>query len=149
MQFAVPQFTEVEDKIIGGLTFKQFGIVFAAGVLIFAVYSVTKSIPATIVAFVFLGFPAAVLAFGKLNGRPIYQGMGNLVNLVSGNNIYFFHKQAYRMKDEGLNIQIEQVAPADNPQERAVKIQQLSYLLQEQREQENLLIDRLKEGPRE
>ena len=27
MQFPVPQFTDVEDKIIGPLTLKQFGII--------------------------------------------------------------------------------------------------------------------------
>ena len=35
MQFPVPQFTDVEDRIIGPLTIKQFGIVFGAGVVIF------------------------------------------------------------------------------------------------------------------
>ena len=33
MQFPVPQFTDVEDKIIGPLTVKQFGILFGVGVV--------------------------------------------------------------------------------------------------------------------
>jgi hypothetical protein len=35
MQYPVPQFTDVEDRIIGPLTLKQFGIIFGAGVVIF------------------------------------------------------------------------------------------------------------------
>ena len=48
MQFPVPQFTDVEDRIIGALSFKQFGIVFVAALIIFAVYTISKSIFATV-----------------------------------------------------------------------------------------------------
>ncbi len=44
MQFPVPQFTEVEDKIIGPLTLKQFGIIFGVGVIIFLAMEMMSSI---------------------------------------------------------------------------------------------------------
>lgn len=145
MQFPVPQFTDVEDRIVGGLTFKQFGIVFIAGVLIFAVYTVTKSIPATIVAGLFLGFPAAILTFAKLNGRPIYSSFGNAVTFLFGQKIYFFEKQSHRLPEENQPVVITEVEPVMDVKQKAVKVKQLSYLLHQQREQESTLIQRLSE----
>lgn len=143
MQFQVPQFTDVEDRIVGGLTFKQFGIVFVAAVLVFAVYTVTKSIPATIVAGIFLGFPAAVLTFARLNGRPIYSSFGNAVTFLFGQKIYFFQKQSHGLPADNQSITITEVAPAMDVRQKAVKVKQISYLLHQQREQESTLIQRL------
>ena len=69
MQFQVPQFIEVEDKIFGPLTFKQF--VYVAGgsgacYLFWKILPVLISAP-LIVATIAL---AAVLAFFQFNGRP-------------------------------------------------------------------------------
>ncbi len=68
MQFPVPQFTDVEDKIIGPLTIKQFGFVFAAGIVVVLVFTSTKSVLAAIVAFLLVGVPALGIAFAKING---------------------------------------------------------------------------------
>ena len=81
MQFPVPQFTDVEDKIIGPLTLKQFGIIFAAGVVIFLGYSATKSILVLIFLFMLFGVPALGLAFANINGRPVYNTIGYFIRL--------------------------------------------------------------------
>jgi len=94
MQFPVPQFTDVEDRIIGVLTVKQFGIVFGAGVVIFLVYSTTKSIVATIFAFLIVGVPAIGIAFAKLNGRPMYMSFGYFFKFFMSPKILIFHKEA-------------------------------------------------------
>lgn len=145
MEFPVPQFTDVEDRIIGGLTFKQFGIVFAVGVVIFAVYTVSKNIPSTVFAGIFLGLPGLALAFGKLNGRPIYSNMNNLLLYITGNNMYFFSKQASEIIEDDAPLQVNEAPAVIDPKETAVKIQQLGYLLQQQSAQESVLIGRLKE----
>jgi hypothetical protein len=77
MQFPVPQFTDVEDKIIAGLTFKQFAIIFGAAVFSFVIYTISKNLPATIAAAALTGIPSLALVFGKLNGRPLYASAGN------------------------------------------------------------------------
>ena len=38
MQFSVPQFVEVEDKIIGPLTLKQFLVLLGGGFVVFVLY---------------------------------------------------------------------------------------------------------------
>jgi Cu/Ag efflux pump CusA len=70
MRFQVPQFTDVEDKIFGPLTFKQFiylaGSAGACAILYFLV-------PIKLLAFVFM-LPVAAfgvaLAFYKVNNKP-------------------------------------------------------------------------------
>jgi len=69
MQFQVPQFIEVEDKIFGPLTFKQF--IYVGGGL-GASYILWRVLPLYIAAPLILavGGLAVGLAFVQLNGRP-------------------------------------------------------------------------------
>lgn len=69
MQFQVPQFIEVEDKIFGPLTFKQF-IYMGGGAG--ACYLLWRLLPLYIAApfIVIVGGLAAALAFFQFNGRP-------------------------------------------------------------------------------
>lgn len=74
MQFQVPQFIEVEDKIFGPLTFKQF--VYVAGGA-GACYLLWRVLPLFIAAplIALVGGLAAGLAFLQFNGRPFIQGL--------------------------------------------------------------------------
>jgi lipid-A-disaccharide synthase-like uncharacterized protein len=74
MQFQVPQFIEVEDKIFGPLTFKQF--IYIGGGL-GACYLLYRALPiyAAFPFIVAIGGLAAALAFMQLNGRPFILGL--------------------------------------------------------------------------
>lgn len=70
-QFTVPQFIDVESKIIGPITVRQFLIFLGFGVFIALFYRIfdfalflTTSIPSAILAVMF--------AFAKINGRPLH-----------------------------------------------------------------------------
>lgn len=148
MQFPVPQFTDVEDRIIGGLSFKQFGIVLVAAVITFLVYAIGgKSIPLTIGVGIITGIPALALTFGRLNGRPLYSSAGNFVRFLFGAKIYVFHKQGKTITDtEKTHVVVEeQMAPKDG-KATAIKIKELNYLLQQQASQEDSLVARMKEN---
>jgi hypothetical protein len=93
MQYPVPQFTDVEDKIIGPLTVKQFGIMFGAGVVIFLTYSATKSILVLVFFFLLIGGPALGLAFANVNGRPLYNTIGLFIKFFSSPKVLIFHKE--------------------------------------------------------
>ncbi|MBI5003789.1 PrgI family protein [Candidatus Kaiserbacteria bacterium] len=87
MQFQVPQFIEVEDKIFGPLTFKQFiYLVGGAGAsyLFWRVLPVFIAIP-LIIAVVAL---TVSLAFVHMNGRPF------ILSLESG-FYYIIHSKLY------------------------------------------------------
>jgi hypothetical protein len=146
MQFPVPQFTDVEDRIIGSLTFKQFGIVFAAAIITFFVYTVSKSVPPTVVAGVLTGIPALALTFGKLNGRPLYASAGNFIRFLFGAKLYVFHKQAQTVAEGKIPVTVtEQKAPKDK-KSTAIKIKELNYILQQQASEENTLLARIQEN---
>jgi hypothetical protein len=110
MQYPVPQFTDVEDKIIGSLSFKQFGILGAAGAFVFFVYSVTKSIPIALVAVVFVGGPAAFVAFFKLNGRPLYTNAAVVFRYLISPKTMVFDKQGLQ-NDWETSVQAATPAP--------------------------------------
>ncbi|OGZ33564.1 MAG: hypothetical protein A2Y98_01355 [Candidatus Portnoybacteria bacterium RBG_19FT_COMBO_36_7] len=70
MQFNVPQFLNIEDKVIGPFTLKQFGYLAGAGGVIFLIYTAVPNL----FLFILLSIPvftfAVALAFLKINGRP-------------------------------------------------------------------------------
>lgn len=85
MQFQVPQFIEVEDKLVGPLTFKQFVYLLGGAGASYIVWRLVSPF-STILAFVLLAPFAAValaLAFYKVNSRPFSN------TLESGTKFYF------------------------------------------------------------
>ncbi len=145
MQFPVPQFTDVEDKIIAGLTFKQFAIIFGAAVFCFVIYTISKNLPATIVAGVLTGAPALALVFGKLNGRPLYASAGNFIHFLFGPKLYVYHKEGKESVENIPVVKEEKQAPKDL-KATAIKIKELNYLLQKEHNQESSLIERIKQN---
>ena len=93
MQFPVPQFTDVEDKIIGPFTVKQFGIVFVVGILVFLGYSLTKNVWVLVVLCLLLGLPGLALAFAPFNGRPMYNNVGHFIQFLTSTKVLIFHKE--------------------------------------------------------
>ena len=95
MQYPVPQFTEVEDKIIGPLSLKQFGIIFGAGIIVFLGYSGSgKSAGVGIVFLILFGLPAVGLAFAEVNGRKLYNSFGYIFNFIISEKKLIFHKSS-------------------------------------------------------
>ncbi len=147
MQFPVPQFTDVEDKIIAGLTFKQFAIVFGAGVFTFVIYTISKNLPITIAVGLITGVPALALVFGKLNGRPLYASAGNFIQYLFGAKIYVYHKEGKDFFEDQIPVPVEkQVQAPKDLKETAVKIKELNYILQQQQSEENKLVEIIKQN---
>ena len=71
MQFQVPQFIDIENKIVGPLSLRQFLYVAAAGGLSFLLFfiDIFKLWSWVMISSVLVGIGAA-LAFGKYNGQP-------------------------------------------------------------------------------
>ncbi len=92
MRFQVPQFLEIEDKIFGPLTFKQF--IYVAGSVGIAV--VLFTLLPNIIAFVFaapvLGFGFA-LAFFKLNDKPFIATVEAFLKYHTSSKLYLWHKE--------------------------------------------------------
>jgi hypothetical protein len=76
MQFQVPQFIEVEDKIFGPLTFRQFVYLGGGAGLSYILYRVLPLLIAIPLALGVLGL-AVALAFMQFNGRPFILAVEN------------------------------------------------------------------------
>ena len=90
MQFQVPQFIEVEDKIFGPLTFKQF--IYVGGGL-GSSYIIWRVLPIYIAAplIAVIAGLAAGLAFFQLNGRPFIIGLENGFFFLLRSKLYLWN----------------------------------------------------------
>lgn len=70
-QFLVPQFIDVEDKIIGPITTRQFVMLLGGVFLTFILYKLLAFAYFAVSGFLVLG-ATAILAFARVNGRPIH-----------------------------------------------------------------------------
>ena len=92
MQFKVPQYIDVEDKIFGPFTFRQFAYVVGGAGLCYVcwnLFPVYLAFPAII----FFGGSAGALAFIKINDKP-------LINILEYWFGYTFKKKLYLWKKD-------------------------------------------------
>lgn len=92
MQFQVPQFIEVEDKIFGPLTLKQFlylagGVGAAVALYIYIPYKII----AVILIIPIVGF-ALALTFYKINNRPFIDVVQSFFYYYIGSKLYLWRK---------------------------------------------------------
>ena len=82
-QFVVPQFIDVEGKIIGPITTRQFVLMLGGGLIIFLLY---RFAPFNIflIASAFTAFFVVVFGFVKVNGRPIVVFLGDVSRTLLG-----------------------------------------------------------------
>lgn len=91
MRFEVPQFIEVEDKIVGPLTWKQF-VYLAGGIGILVVLYLALPF----IFFVVFGLPIGALsvslAFHRVNNRPFSIFLESFVNYFRKTKLYLWRK---------------------------------------------------------
>ncbi|OGG77517.1 hypothetical protein A3B35_01750 [Candidatus Kaiserbacteria bacterium RIFCSPLOWO2_01_FULL_54_24] len=106
MQFQVPQFIEVEDKIFGPLTFKQF--VYVAGGA-GAAYLLYRVLPIFLAGPLIIGTGglAAALAFMQWNGRPFILGMENAFYFFVRSKLYLWNNARRSKKQEARSSKLE------------------------------------------
>jgi hypothetical protein len=130
MQFPVPQFTDVEDRLIANLTIKQFGILFGAGVVIFLGYSATKSVIVIVLLSIIFGFPAIAVAFGKINGRPLYATFPMVMQYLTSPRRFVFKKEATaNIVRVVKNVEPEKVEVKQSSGDRRGKLHELQLKL--------------------
>ena len=92
MRYQVPQFIDVEDKIFGPLTLKQFLYLAGGGAAIFLLYT-------TLPFFLFIifaapiGIFAAALAFYKVNNQPFIKVTENAIAHFTKTKVYTWKKR--------------------------------------------------------
>ncbi len=105
MKYQVPQFIEVEDKIFGPFTFKQFiylagggGVCLIAYKLMPLFWAILVITPAVLVSM--------MLAFYRPNNRPAIQMLESAFNFFIANKLYI-----WRRLDKKPSKKIESMVP--------------------------------------
>ena len=107
MQFEVPQFIEVEDKIFGPLTLKQFIYLAGGAGASFALYSFLPIFIAVLLIIPVLGLSAA-LAFYKKDGRPFILMAESAFKYTLGSKLYIWKKEKRKKKKRKEAVDVVQ-----------------------------------------
>ncbi|MCI0619429.1 PrgI family protein [Candidatus Wolfebacteria bacterium] len=92
MRFQVPQFIEVEDKVIGPLTFKQFVYLAGGAGLAFLLYTFLPVLIALPLMAVAAGL-AIALAFYKYNNKPFIDVLAAFFQYFTTSRLYIWKKE--------------------------------------------------------
>lgn len=111
-QFTIPQFIDVEDKIIGPITIRQFVIILVClmiSVIAYKLADFTLFLTIAFLSFVLGG----IIAFLKINGRPFHYFILNFVQTFKKPKLRIWNNQLSKtskeLKGEGIS-EVKQVA---------------------------------------
>lgn len=95
MRFQVPQFIEVDDKIFGKITLKQFIYLAGGGGLCFALFRFLPSLLYSGIPILLIASFSLALAFFKVNNKPF-------IYIVEAGFKYFFASKLYIWKKQEI-----------------------------------------------
>lgn len=103
MRFQVPQFIDIEDKIFGPFTFKQFIYIAGGAGICFVIYN---SLPffIAILLMVPVGAFAGALAFYKVNNQPFINIVESYIGFAFQSKLYIWKKAPKKKENKKETI---------------------------------------------
>jgi len=92
MPFVVPQFIERKPKVVGPLTFQQFIFIGGGIAICFILYFLKVPFYLLLLSCLALVGGGSILAFGKINGRPIFTMIKNFFEFSFSSKMYLWKK---------------------------------------------------------
>ncbi len=111
MRFEVPQFIEIEDKIFGPFTWKQFVYLVGGGGALFIIYSLTGFIGSILLGGPVVAF-ACALAFYKYNERPFVHTLEAFAGYLMRSKLYLWKKENKKIAQKAAATAQEYVPPS-------------------------------------
>lgn len=137
MQFKVPQFIDIQDKLFGPFTFHQFAYLIGGAGLIFVIY---KLLPLWIGIFLIIpvGILSALLVFYKLNGKPFIFYLQAGISYFVSSKLYIWKQRLVKpgdkqKEDEGPTPPLVSVVPMTSEN----KLKDLAWSLDVQDKESN------------
>lgn len=112
MEYQVPQFIEVESKIVGPLTLRQFIYLAGAGGLCVIFFSYLPFILAVLFSLPIAGLGIA-LSFYKVNGKPLIDVVEAGFNYYTGKKLLLWKYTEPSISDKNLSTAVAAAADAD------------------------------------
>ena len=131
MRYQVPQFIEVEDKIFGPFTFRQFAYLAGGAGVSFLCYKLLPTFIGIIVAVPFVAF-AFALAFYKVNNRPLIDAIEAGFEYITKSRLYIWkkvEKKATSQKEADEKMATDALASLYVPKLSDSKLKDLGWSL--------------------
>ena len=130
MQFQVPQFIEVQDKIIGGiLTLRQFIYLAGAGGLSFLLFKFIPSLYLSGLPIIAVAGFGTALAFYKINGKPFIDVIESAFKYSTSSKLFIWRKQDKMVVSTPENVVVNSVAQMYVPRLSDSKLKDLTWSL--------------------
>lgn len=129
MRFQVPQFIEVEDKIFGQLTLKQFIYLGGGAGLSFIIYTILNNFLLTIVPAVIIMGTSLALAFIKINNKPFVSIVESAFRYYFGNKLYIWKKEEKKINKKADPEEQKNYASVMVPKISDSKLKDLTWSL--------------------
>jgi hypothetical protein len=114
MQFRVPQFIDIEDKVVGPLTFKQFAYIIGAGGVGFLIWTFVPIHALAILLILPVSGLFIALAFVKFNNRPFGDLLESAFAYYTGPKVFTWKQPV--PQNTGNEAKIDQIV-ADTTKE--------------------------------
>jgi len=128
MQFIVPQFIDIEDKVIGPLTFKQFMYLAGGAGIAYALYRLIPPVISIPLALGVVGLSIA-LTFLKVNGKPFVFTLQAFISYVTQSKLYIWKKNPPKPSENVTAATPEEPIAAKLPRLTESKLGDLSWSL--------------------
>ena len=129
MRYQVPQFIEVEDKIFGPLTLKQFIYLAGGGGLCLIFFSLLPLYLTVILAIPVIAASMA-LAFYEVNGRPLIHAVEHAFSYFIGRKLYLWKPRHVETTLKSMPVtKTEAIATLPVPKLSESKLKDLSWSL--------------------
>ncbi len=124
MQFRTPQFIDVEDKIFGPFTFKQFLYLAGGAGMCFVLY---KALPflIAVIPILFVGGMALALTFVKVNNKPFVNALQSYITFSLQNKLYIWKKEPKKI----VKKEIAAIPQAQLPRLSESKLKDIAWSL--------------------
>ena len=117
-QFLVPQFIDVEDKIIGPITTRQFVMLLIGILFTFVLYKLLAFAYFAVSGTLILS-ATAILAFARVNGRPIHFLLLNFLQTAKRPKMRVWNREMFVMRVQMVESAIQEVKKVDVLKESA------------------------------
>lgn len=130
MQYAIPQFIEVEDRVIGPLTIRQFLIMLAGALITGAGYGLFDFALFLFVGVIAMGI-ASLFAFLKINGMNLEKFLAAFISFQINPKMRLWAKEISMKHEVVKNVDKRQVILRSDLKETVTrsKLHDLSILL--------------------
>lgn len=98
MRFTVPQFIDVEDKIFGPLSFRQFAYLTGGAGLSYILYTIIPTLILALVAIIPVASFAIALAFVRINEKPFIDTVEAAIRFALGEKLYIWKRSPVEKK---------------------------------------------------